>query len=65
MSAKRILLAVLLASALLGTLIHAQTGRACLSIVGSSTVHPFTTTVAEQSGKGGKFKAPMGSSSSW
>lgn len=27
-------------------------------VVGSSTVYPFTTTVAEQLGRGGKFKAP-------
>lgn len=29
-----------------------------ISIVGSSTVYPFTTTVAEQFGRGGKFKTP-------
>lgn len=30
-----------------------------LRIVGSSTVYPFTTAVAEQFGKGGKFKTPV------
>ena len=29
-----------------------------ITIVGSSTVYPFTTTVAEQFGRGGKFKTP-------
>lgn len=33
-------------------------GRDALSIVGSSTVYPFSTVVAEQFGKGGKFKTP-------
>jgi phosphate transport system substrate-binding protein len=36
----------------------AQSGRDYISIVGSSTVYPFTTTVAEQFGKTGKFKTP-------
>ena len=30
-----------------------------IRIVGSSTVYPFTTAVAEQFGKGGKFKTPV------
>ncbi|MBS1213555.1 MAG: putative phosphate binding protein [Proteobacteria bacterium] len=33
-------------------------GRDSISIVGSSTVYPFATVVAEQFGKGGKFKTP-------
>jgi len=37
---------------------HAQTSRDYINIVGSSTVYPFTTTVAEQFGRGGKFKTP-------
>jgi phosphate transport system substrate-binding protein len=37
---------------------HAQAARDYLSVVGSSTVYPFTTTVAEQFGKTGKFKTP-------
>ena len=36
----------------------AQGGRDYISIVGSSTVYPFSTVVAEQFGKGGKFKTP-------
>lgn len=36
----------------------AQTARDQITIVGSSTVYPFTTTVAEQFGRGGKFKTP-------
>jgi len=37
---------------------HAQTSRDYISIVGSSTVYPFTTAVAEQFGRGGQFKTP-------
>ncbi|MFM1885071.1 MAG: hypothetical protein RL026_228 [Pseudomonadota bacterium] len=37
---------------------QAQTGRDYITVVGSSTVYPFTTTVAERFGKGGKFKTP-------
>lgn len=33
-------------------------GRDTISIVGSSTVYPFATVVAEYFGKGGKFKTP-------
>jgi phosphate transport system substrate-binding protein len=36
----------------------AQSGRDYVSVVGSSTVYPFTTTVAEQFGRAGKFKTP-------
>ena len=36
---------------------HGQS-RDIISIVGSSTVYPFTTTVAERFGKQGKFKTP-------
>jgi phosphate transport system substrate-binding protein len=36
----------------------AQTARDYVAVVGSSTVYPFTTTVAEQFGKAGKFKTP-------
>jgi phosphate transport system substrate-binding protein len=36
----------------------AQSARDYIAVVGSSTVYPFTTTVAEQFGKGGKFKTP-------
>jgi phosphate transport system substrate-binding protein len=37
---------------------QAQTSREYISIVGSSTVYPFTTAVAEQFGRGGQFKTP-------
>jgi phosphate transport system substrate-binding protein len=36
----------------------AQSARDSITIVGSSTVYPFTTTVAEQFGRAGKFKTP-------
>ncbi|MBT9292082.1 PstS family phosphate ABC transporter substrate-binding protein [Prosthecodimorpha staleyi] len=47
----------LAASALAGTAL-AQS-REQIRFVGSSTVYPFTTAVAEQFGKGGKFKTPV------
>jgi len=52
-------LALLFAFALIvaSQLAHAQ-GRDQITIVGSSTVYPFTTAVAEQFGRGGKFKTP-------
>src|SRR5262249_29251202 len=37
---------------------YAQAARDSINIVGSSTVYPFTTTVAEQFGRQGKFKTP-------
>jgi phosphate transport system substrate-binding protein len=42
----------------LSTTAHAQAARDSINIVGSSTVYPFTTTVAEQFGRAGKFKTP-------
>ena len=42
----------------MSALANAQSARDSISIVGSSTVYPFTTTVAEQFGRGGKFKTP-------
>jgi phosphate transport system substrate-binding protein len=54
-----------LVSSLAGTVIlgmsaiaTAQSARDSINIVGSSTVYPFTTTVAEQFGRQGKFKTP-------
>jgi phosphate transport system substrate-binding protein len=38
--------------------VNAQTSRDYINIVGSSTVYPFTTAVAEQFGRGGQFKTP-------
>jgi phosphate transport system substrate-binding protein len=52
------LVATLLCAVLPGSAAIAQSSRDQISIVGSSTVYPFTTTVAEQFGKGGKFKTP-------
>jgi phosphate transport system substrate-binding protein len=50
--------AVGLAAATVAGAAHAQ-NREQIRIVGSSTVYPFTTAVAEQFGKGGKFKTPV------
>ena len=36
----------------------AQTSRDYITVVGSSTVYPFSTVVAEKFGKGGQFKTP-------
>jgi phosphate transport system substrate-binding protein len=55
---------IILASALATTALlsqgstAAEGGRDYISIVGSSTVYPFSTVVAEKLGKGGKFKTP-------
>ncbi len=57
MSKKTLILAAVGALGLSG-LASAQSARDYISIVGSSTVYPFTTTVAEQFGKSGKFKTP-------
>ena len=47
------------ASVALGAgLAQAQSSRDYISIVGSSTVYPFATVVAEQFGKTTKFKTP-------
>src|SRR4030095_12170226 len=42
----------------MGGTAQAQSSRDSINIVGSSTVYPFTTTVAEQFGRAGKFKTP-------
>ena len=53
---------VLLASAVLAasyaTPANAQSGRDYIYIVGSSTVYPFSTVVAERFGRGTEFKTP-------
>jgi len=46
------------AAMLLAGAAQAQNARDYIAVVGSSTVYPFTTTVAEQFGRGGKFKTP-------
>jgi phosphate transport system substrate-binding protein len=52
------LIAALLATVLVAPAAMAQTARDYVTVVGSSTVYPFTTTVAEQFGRAGKFKTP-------
>ena len=53
---------VLVAAALLGLTVAgstlAQTGRDYVYVVGSSTVYPFATVVAERFGRGSEFKTP-------
>jgi len=60
--AKRSTATVLLASALLalttGSIASAQSGRDYIYIVGSSTVYPFATVVAERFGRNTEFKTP-------
>lgn len=46
------------ATLLLAGTAHAQSARDYISIVGSSTVYPFATAVAEQFGRGSSFKTP-------
>ena len=47
------------ASLALAEPVAAQQARDQIRVVGSSTVYPFTTTVAERFAQGGKFKAPI------
>jgi len=60
--AKRNTAVALLASAVLTTVVSAtalaQAGRDYIYIVGSSTVYPFATVVAERFGRGTEFKTP-------
>jgi phosphate transport system substrate-binding protein len=58
MSRSTVAVIALLASSVTASVASAQSARDYIAIVGSSTVYPFTTTVAEQFGKGGKFKTP-------
>jgi phosphate transport system substrate-binding protein len=52
------LAAAVISSVMAASAAMAQSGRDYITVVGSSTVYPFTTTVAEQFGKTGKFKTP-------
>jgi phosphate transport system substrate-binding protein len=52
------LIAAIAAPALLATAAHGQSARDYISIVGSSTVYPFATVVAEQFGRTTDFKTP-------
>jgi phosphate transport system substrate-binding protein len=47
-----------LAALAVSAMVHGQTVRDYISIVGSSTVYPFSTVVAEQFGRGSNFKTP-------
>jgi len=53
-------LAILFAASVLlfSHLANAQAARDQITVVGSSTVYPFTAAVAEQFGRAGKFKTP-------
>jgi phosphate transport system substrate-binding protein len=55
---KKFLIPTAAATLLIAVAAHAQSARDYISIVGSSTVYPFTTAVAEQFGRGGQFKTP-------
>jgi phosphate transport system substrate-binding protein len=54
----KLLLSAAVAGLMLAGAANAQSSRDYISIVGSSTVYPFTTAVAEQFGRGGQFKTP-------
>jgi phosphate transport system substrate-binding protein len=55
---RKFLLAASAAAVALAGVASAQSARDYISVVGSSTVYPFTTAVAEQFGKAGSFKTP-------
>jgi len=55
---KAVVLSGAMLAALLSTGAGAQSARDQISIVGSSTVYPFATVVAEQFGRGTQFKTP-------
>jgi phosphate transport system substrate-binding protein len=52
------LILIALAMLTVNAAVWAAAGRDQINIVGSSTVYPFTTAVAEKFGKAGKFKTP-------
>jgi phosphate transport system substrate-binding protein len=55
---KKSVIAATIAGVMLAPAALAQAARDYISIVGSSTVFPFTSAVAEQFGKAGQFKTP-------
>ena len=55
---RKLLIGATAATTVAAGLVHAQAARDYIFIVGSSTVYPFTTAVAEQFGRAGKFKTP-------
>ncbi len=58
MTHTKLLLSAAVAGLMLAGTTSAQSSRDYINIVGSSTVYPFTTAVAEQFGRGGQFKTP-------
>src|SRR5690606_21419550 len=58
MSKSPLIAAALIAGAVMLPTVQAASGRDYVSVVGSSTVYPFTTTVAEQFGRATRFKTP-------
>lgn len=54
----RVVLASSIATVALSSIALAQAGRDYIFIVGSSTVYPFSTVVAERFGRGSEFKTP-------
>jgi len=57
-STAKVVLASVLISVGIGGTADAQSGRDYVYIVGSSTVYPFSTVVAERFGRGTEFKTP-------
>jgi phosphate transport system substrate-binding protein len=55
---KKILIAATAAAVAASGVAHAQAARDYISIAGSSTVFPFSSAVAEQFGRGSRFKTP-------
>ncbi len=58
MKFNKLTIAAAVSAAFVTGAVYAQAARDYISIVGSSTVYPFATTVAEQFGKTSKFKTP-------
>lgn len=54
----RDMIAALVIGLTLSTMAYAQAGRDYVYVVGSSTVYPFATVVAERFGRGSEFKTP-------
>jgi phosphate transport system substrate-binding protein len=54
----KLLMSVAVASLAVAGAAQAQSSRDYINIVGSSTVYPFTTAVAEQFGRAGSFRTP-------
>jgi len=55
---KKTMIAVGVTAMSFAGVVHAQTARDYISIAGSSTVFPFSSAVAEQFGRGSKYKTP-------